>query len=81
VPKEKRSERPIETSPAVPRSSARIEEMMSKKNSDIEKINALRHVKVQTLEQELVLACIETYEEVTEQQVSPRQLPQRTFPQ
>jgi len=78
VPKEMRRERPTEISPAVPRRSARIAELMSKKNAGIEKINALRHVEVRTLEQELVLACIETYEEVTERQVSPRQLSQRT---
>ena len=46
VPKEKRRKRPTETSPAVPRRSTRIEEMMSKKNSGIEKINVLRHVEV-----------------------------------
>ena len=80
VPKEKRRERPTKISPEAPRRSARIEEMMSKKGAGIEKINALRNVEVRTLEHELVLACIETYEEVTERQVSPRQLSQRTFP-
>jgi hypothetical protein len=35
---------------------------------------------VQTIEQELVLACIQTNVEVTERQVSPRKLSQRRFP-
>ncbi len=55
-----------------------------------EKINEVRttskhphrrgRVEVRTLEQELVLACIQTYVKVTEQHVSPRQLSQREFP-
>jgi hypothetical protein len=80
VPKEKRRKRPAEISPEAPRRSLRIEEMKSKKSAGIKKINALQHVEVRTLEQELVLACIETYEEVTERQILPRQLSQRTFP-
>ena len=37
-------------------------------------------IEVRTLQQELVLACIQTYAEVTGQQVSPRNLSQRRFP-
>ena len=57
--------------------------------ADDEKVNEVRttaihaqrgRVEVQTLKQELVLACIQTYVEVTERQVSPRQLSQRKFP-
>jgi len=38
------------------------------------------NVEVRTLEQELVLACIQTYVEITKQQVSPSKLSQRQFP-
>ncbi len=37
-------------------------------------------IKVRTLQQELALACIQTYAEVTGRQVSPRNFLQRRFP-
>ena len=74
MPTEKRQERPTEI--AAPRRSKRIKEMRRKKITGDKKINTLRRVEVRTLEQELVLACIETYVEVTEQQVLPRKLSQ-----
>ncbi len=72
-----------------PRQSPRILELMDKRNAAAE--NAKRctvlanpiqrgSTEVQTLQQELVLACIQTYAEVTGQQVSPRNLSQRRFP-
>ncbi len=74
-----------------PRGSKRLEEVRDRRNAVAgdEKVNEVRttsihpqkrRVEVQTLEQELVLACIQTYVEVTERQVSPRQLSQRKFP-
>ena len=74
-----------------PRRSKRLEEVRDRRNAVAgdEKVNKVRttaiharrrRVEVRTLEQELVLACIQTYVEVTERQVSPRQLSQRKFP-
>ncbi len=75
-----------------PRRSKRLEEVSDRRKAVAgdKKINEVRstskhprrqgRVKVRTLEQELVLACIQTYVEITEQQVSPRQLSQQKFP-
>jgi hypothetical protein len=76
----------------VPRRSKRLEEVRDRRKDVAggEKINGVRttskhprrqgRVEVQTLKQELVLACNQTYVEVTERQVLPRQLSQRKFP-
>jgi hypothetical protein len=72
-----------------PRRSPRILELKDKRNADAE--NAKRctvlanpiqrgSIEVRTLQQELVLACIQTYAEVTGRQVSPRNSSQQRFP-
>jgi hypothetical protein len=72
-----------------PRRSPRIMELKDKRNAAAE--NAKRctvlanpiqkgSIEVQTHQQELALACIQTYAEVTGRQVSPRNLSQRRFP-
>jgi hypothetical protein len=81
VPTDKRHNCPHESSTGAPRRSKRIEEMKIKRVVGDENINALRRVEVRTIEQELILACIETYVDVTKRKVSPRQLSQRAFPQ
>ena len=72
-----------------PRRSTRLVELNNKKKAaaENEKIYTVRanprhkeHVEVRTLEQELVLACIQTYVEITKQQVSSSKLSQRQFP-
>ena len=68
--------------------SRRLEELKNKKkDAQDDKFNLTTHhhrpqrnVEVQTLNQELVLACIQMYVKVTERPVSPKTLAQQKFP-